>query len=119
MSISQRMRRSISLCGLVCAAFMATAAGVAVADSDPYAQELYYSSYGNAQTSGALAQEQYLESYGEPQPLVPPQSPITSDDPPWLPIALSIAGALVIVAASATQFRRLRVRRRRAAGSAA
>jgi hypothetical protein len=65
----------------------------------------------------ALAQERYYSSYGEPEPLTLPQSPIPSDDTPWLPIALSIASALVIVAASAIQLRRLRLRRRHAVRS--
>jgi hypothetical protein len=118
MSIAHRLQRSVALCALLCAALMTTAAGVALAASDPptgpnpYAQERYYSSYGTADTSAPLAQERYLGSYGEPQSLSPPQSPIPSDDTPWLPIAVSIAGALVIVAASATQARRVRIRRR-------
>jgi hypothetical protein len=123
MSVAHRLKRSVALCALVCAALVLATAGAAVAASGPgpglYAQESAYSSYGTADTSPALAQEQYLGSYGEPQQLSSPQSPLTSDDTPWLPIALSIAGALVIVAASATQLRRLRVRRRRAAGSTA
>jgi hypothetical protein len=121
MSISHRLQRSVVLCGLVCVGLMITTAGVAAAapESHLYAQAESYSSYGNPENSAALAQEQYLGSYGEPDPLDPPQSPIASDDVPWLAIVLSIAGGLVIVAASATQLRRLRVRRRRAAGSAA
>ena len=92
------------------------------------AQERYYMSYGkNAATDDnvtpaadpALAQERYYASYGEPEPLARPQSPVPSDDTPWLPIALSITAALVIAATSATQLRRLRVRRRRAARSTA
>jgi hypothetical protein len=76
------------------------------------AQERHYTSYGDPATSAALAQERYLTSYGEPEPLTRPQAPAPSDDTPWLPIALSIAAALAIVAASATQLRRLRSRRR-------
>jgi hypothetical protein len=53
-------------------------------------------------------------SYGEPEPLALPQPSATSDETPWLPIALSIAGVLAIVAVSVTQLRRLRVRRRAA-----
>ena len=67
----------------------------------------------------ALAQERYYMSYGEPEPLTRPQAPVPSDDTPWLPIALSITAALVIVATSATQLRRLRLRRRRATRSTA
>jgi hypothetical protein len=125
MSIPHRLERSVALCVFLCAALVTSTAGVALAASDlaagpnPHAQERYYSSYGTADTSASLAQEQYLGSYGEPQSLSPPQSQIRSDDTPWLAIALSIAGALVIVAASATQLRRLRLRRRRAASSTA
>ena len=64
----------------------------------------------------ALAQERYYMSYGEPEPLT---RPLPSDDTPWLPIALSITAALVIVATSATPLRRLRRRRRRATRTAA
>jgi hypothetical protein len=116
-----RLNRSAALCALVCAALMTMAAGVAVgatdslADHGLHAQEDYYASFGSRDTSAALAQEQYLGSYGEPQPLGPSQPATPSDDTPWLPIALAITGALV-VAASATQLRRLRIRRRRAAG---
>ena len=49
----------------------------------------------------ALAQERYYSSYGAPEPLAPPRSPVASDDTPWLPIALSIAVTLAIVAAGA------------------
>jgi len=80
---------------------------LARAAADPLAQR-YYSSY-----------QQYLSSYDEPESLTPPQSPVPSDDTPWLSIALWITGALVIAAASATHFRRLRIRRRRAVRSTA
>jgi hypothetical protein len=119
MSSVHRLKRLAALSGLVCAAFMTTIAGVAVAASDPpkpHPQERYLASYGDGGTAAALAREAYLESYGETQPLSSPQAPAAPDDSPWLPIALSITGALVIVAASASQLRRLRIRRRRAAG---
>jgi hypothetical protein len=119
MSITHRLRRSAALCAILCAALLATTASVALAAADPLAQERYYSSYGSPDSSAALAQERYYTSYGEPEPLTLPQSPAQSDDTPWLPIALSITGALVIAAASTTQLRRLRIRRRRAARSAA
>ena len=94
MSISHRLLRSVVLCGLVCFGLMITTAGAATAapESHLYAQEESYSSYGNPENSAALAQEQYLGSYGEPQPLDPQQSPIASEDAPWLAIVLSIAG---------------------------
>jgi hypothetical protein len=67
----------------------------------------------------ALAQERYYSSYGDPEPLTVPQSPASSADTPWLPIAFAIAATLAITAASATRLRRLRTRRRRAARAAA
>ena len=70
-------------------------------------------------TPAAQAQERYYSSYGEPEPPTAAQSPQPSDDTPWLPIALSITAGLVLVAASATQLRRLRLRRHRATRSAA
>ena len=122
MSITHRVRRSATLCALLCAALVPATAGaspVRDAAPDPLAQERYYSSHGTPDSSPALAEERYLSSYGEPEPLTPPQSPAPSNEAPWLPIALSIAGALAIVAASTTQLRRMRIRRRRAAGTPA
>jgi hypothetical protein len=77
------------------------------------AQERYYSSYGDpetiaAGTAAAEAQERYYSSYGEPASLTVAQSPESSDEAPWLPIALSIAAALAIAVASTTAARRLR-----------
>jgi hypothetical protein len=85
----------------------------------PLAQERYYSSYGepeliDAGTAAEEARERYYSSYGEPESLTVAQSQEPSDDSPWLPIALSIAVALAIVAASATLARRLRIPRRAA-----
>jgi hypothetical protein len=68
-------------------------------------------------TSPTLAQERYLGSYGAPRPLSAPPAP--SDETPWLLIWLSLTGALAIVAATATQRRRVRVRRRHAASPTA
>jgi hypothetical protein len=62
--------------------------------------------------SAALAQERHYSSYGEPAPLTVSQSPPPSDDAPWMPIALAAAVVLAILAASAPQVRRLRIRRR-------
>jgi hypothetical protein len=117
MSIAHRLRRSAALCATICAALVPATAGVALAAPDPLAQERYYSSYETPDSSAALAQERYLSSYGEPGPLTLSQSSAPSDGTPWPVIALSITGALVIVAASATQLRRVRLRRRRAARS--
>jgi hypothetical protein len=115
MSITHRLRRPAQLCATVCALLMSATSGAAFAAPDPLAPERYYSSFGTTDSSPALAQEQYYSSYGDTQPLTPAQSPIPSNDTPWMPIALSIAGALAIVALSATQFRRVRLRRRRTA----
>jgi hypothetical protein len=112
-SITRRFRRPARLCAITCALLMLPAAlGAAVAAADPLAQERYYASY---QPPDVSAQEQYYSSYGEPEPL-PSNS---SNDTPWMPIVLSIAGTLAVGAVSATQLRRVRVRRRRAAHTAA
>jgi hypothetical protein len=100
---TSRTRRPAIICALACA-LLASAIGDAAA------------ARANEQTrsAAALAQERYYSSYGEPEALSPRQSPVPSDDTPWLATALSVAVALAVVAASATQFRRLRVRRRAA-----
>lgn len=117
MSITHRLRRPAQLCAIACALLVPTTGGAAFAAPDPLAQERYYSSYASPDTSPAQAQaqERYYSSYGDPKPLSPSPSPAPSDETPWLPIALSIAGALAIVAASTTKLRRDRIRRRRAA----
>jgi hypothetical protein len=109
-------------CALACALLVSAIGGAAAAQASDAAraQERYYSSYGEPRpidsgTAAARAQERYYASYGKPEPVTPPQSLSPSDDVPWLPIAPSIVITLVVVTASATQFRRLRVRRRRAA----
>jgi hypothetical protein len=115
MCLTQRLKRSVALCALVCAALISTPAGAASdTPAGIHAQERYYATLGNADTAAALAREQYLGSYGEPQPLGRPPS----DDAPWLPIALAVAGTLVLAAAGTMQLRRLRLRRRRPAGLA-
>lgn len=81
-------------------------APVAATVADPLAPERYYMSYEPLPT----AEERYYSSYGDPAPL-PRDDP---DEAYWLAIALSIAGALSIVAVSATQAKRIRVRRRTA-----
>jgi hypothetical protein len=63
----------------------------------------------------ALAQERYDASYREPEPPVVAQSPAPSDDSPWLPVALFVAAAFAVIAASAVGVGRVRIRRRRAA----
>jgi hypothetical protein len=81
------------------------------------AQERYYSSYSEPETSdagtaAAKAQERYYSTYDEPEPMTVAQSPEPSDETQWLPIALSTTVALAMLAASATLARRLRIRRR-------
>jgi hypothetical protein len=78
----------------------------------------YYSSYGESTdraTAAALAQERYYSSYGEPEPLTVPSSPDGSGETPWIVVALSLTGALVVVAAGAAGLHRVRTRRRPAA----
>jgi hypothetical protein len=113
--INCRLRRSVALCAIACAALIPATGGAAFAAADPPTQESYYSSYGTPDESRSLAREAYYSSYGQPEPVGLPQSAVPSDETPWLPIAVAFAGALIIVAASATQARRLRFRRRRAA----
>jgi hypothetical protein len=127
MCSARRIHRPAILCALACTLLVSAtnASAASRPNEEPQAspalaQERYYSSYDGPKpidsgTSAALAQERHYSSYGEPEPLSQPQSPPPTDDTPWLPIALSIAAAVAIVAASATQLRRLRVRRRRGA----
>jgi hypothetical protein len=134
---TRRIHRPAIVVALACALLVSALSGAAVArpvhDSQTraaLAQERYHSSFGEAKPLGrpageakpsdrviaaALAQERYYSSYGDPEPLAPPQSPVASDDTPWLPVALSLAATLAIVAAGAAHLRRLRIRRRRAA----
>jgi hypothetical protein len=123
MFASRTHRRTI-IGAIVCALLASALTGVAPAGANErtqaaaaLAQERYYSSYGepetiDARTSAAEAQERYYSSYGEPEPLTVAQAPEPSDHAQWLPIALSVAVTLAILAASATAARRLRIRRR-------
>jgi hypothetical protein len=111
---TSHLRRPARLLAIACA--LLVPAGAANAAADPLAPERYYMSFAPAdEPQGPAAQEQYYSSYGDPKPLSAPQSPPPSNDTPWIALTLSIAGALAIVAVSATQLRRIRVRRRRAA----
>ena len=107
---THRIRRSALCATIVCAALATTATGGALAATDPLAQERFYASHATPSSAAARAQEQYYSSYGDPEPtaLV---SGAPSGESPSLPIALALAGALVIVAASATQLHRLHTRR--------
>ena len=119
---TSRTNRRTVICAIVCALLASALTGVARADANEQtraalAQERYYSSFGesgtsDAATSAAEAQERYYSSYGEPEPLTVAQAPEPSRDAQWLPIALSVAVALAILAASTTAARRLRIRRR-------
>jgi hypothetical protein len=113
--ITPHLRRPAQLLAIACA--LLVPAGSAYAADDPLlATERYYMSFAPAdEPQGLAAQEQYYSSYGDPKPLTAPQSPSPSREAPWIAISLSLAGALAIVAVSATQLRRLHVRRRRAA----
>jgi hypothetical protein len=102
-SITRRLRRPAGLCAIACALLMPAVSGAAVPKADPLAPERYYMSHETPPT----AEERYYASFGGPAP-VPRDEP---DQAPWLPIALSLAGALSLVAVSATQLRRVRVRR--------
>ena len=119
MSITHRLRRPAQLCAIACVLLVPATSGAAVAAADPLAEERYYSSYATPDSSRPSAEERYYSSYGDPEPLTRPQTPAASNDAPWLSIALSIAGALAIVAATGTQLRRTRIRRRRAASAPA
>jgi hypothetical protein len=123
MFASHTHRRTV-ISAIVCALLAAALVGGAPAGASErtqaaaaLAQERYYSSYDepgstDAGTSAVQAQERYYSSYGEPEPLTVAQSPEPSNDPRWLPIALSVAVALAIFAAGATLAHRLRIRRR-------
>jgi hypothetical protein len=128
--LASRTHRPAIIRALVCALLASALSGAAPARANEQtevdralAQERYYMSQGQSETldagtSAAQAQERYYSSYGEPEPVTVAQSPTPSDDTPWLPIALSVAVALAILAASATQVRRLRIRRRAARATA-
>ena len=87
-----QLRRYAALCALAC-----TLALAAPALARPLDQERYYSSYGDPAMTSALAQEHYYGSYPAPETPKAPQA--ASDGNALLIIALSIGGALVLVAA--------------------
>ena len=122
MSIRHTHRRTI-IGAIVCALLASALTTVAPAGASQrtlragaHAQERYYASFGNsgavdAGRFAAEAQERYYTSYGKPQPLPIPQSAEPSDGRPWLPITLTVAVAMAVIAAGATAARRLRPRR--------
>ncbi len=85
---ASRTHRQTVICAIVFALLAPALTVVAPASANERSQ------------AAALAQERYYSSYGEPEPLTVAQSPAPSDDTPWLPIALSVAAALAIVAAA-------------------
>jgi len=119
-------RRTV-ICALVCALLASALISVASAGASELtraagvrAQQRYYESSGKSAAPdpgkfAAEAQERYYSSYGEPQPLPVAQSPEPSDDSPWLPIALSVAVALAVIATGTAAARRLRRRPTRVA----
>ena len=111
MFTTRRLPRSAQLSAVACALVLpATAA----AQSHP--QERYLASQGTGESSLPAPEERYYGSYGNPESLPLPESPATSGDGfPWLPVALSVGGGLVIAGAGAGQARRGRIRRRQTA----
>ena len=111
MSIT-RLRRPAELCAIVSALLMATS-GAALAADPPVAAERHLASSGQPDAdSGPLAQEAYYSSYGAPRPLNRPHTPAASDETPWLPIGVAIAGSALLVATTASRHRRAVIRRR-------
>ena len=110
MSVSRCLRRPAPLCAIACA-LLAPAASAAV---DPLSHDRYFIAEGHT-ARAPEPYEQYLASYGQPQPLSAHKRTSPSNDSDWPAIALSVAGAVAIAGASSAQFRRVRVRRRRAA----
>jgi hypothetical protein len=103
------MFRWITVLAAVLALAVPTAAA---AQSDPLAQERYYSSYGGPAQSDLLAQERYYSSYGEPAPVAAPAVPAVpaDDDAPWKALAI-VSGALVVALLGAEAFTLARLRR--------
>jgi hypothetical protein len=102
------MFRWITVLAAVLALAVPTAAA---AQSDPLAQERYYSSYGEPAQSDLLAQERYYSSYGEPAAAASPAPAVPADDgAPWKALAL-VSGALVVALLGAEAVTLARLRR--------
>jgi hypothetical protein len=112
MPVTPRRLGPALACAIACALLLPAMSAAATSAPDQRAPERYYMSF---QTPDRTVEERYYASYGVPAQLTPAPSQVPSNDTSWLPVALSIAGALALVAASATQLRRVRIRRRRAA----
>jgi hypothetical protein len=111
-SVSRRLRRPAPLCAIACALLVPAASHAA----DPQSHDRYFIAEGfGAPARAPDPYEQYLASYGQPEPLSAHKRTPPSNDSDWPAIALSVAGAVAIAGASSAQFRRVRVRRRRAA----
>ena len=96
MSITRSTHNSIAAIATAAALVPFALTGTAGAAVDPVAQERYYSSYGS------------------PKPLSRPDTPATSDETPWLPLGLAVGGSVILVATTASQRQRARIRRRAA-----
>jgi hypothetical protein len=113
-------------CAVTGALLVSALSGTAAARSDQQAQRAqalaqeraYMGEPGkvDATTPAALAQERYYSTYGTPEPLNLPRLAAPSDPTPWLPIALSVAVVLALVALPATRLRRVRHRAARVTG---
>jgi hypothetical protein len=109
MRATRQLRRSAALCALACTlAFAALAASAVAAPRD---QERYYASYGDPRAApGALAQEQYYASpTARRDPAKAPDAETGRDT--RLILALSIGGALALVAVAGVAGRRRSERR--------
>ena len=104
-----RLRRSAALCALACTLALAALAASASAGSRD--EERYHSSYGDPGMTSALAQEHYYGSYAGPETRTAPHT--ARDDNELLILALSISGALVLVAAGLAGHQRNYRRHRR------
>jgi hypothetical protein len=97
-----QLRRLAALCALACTLALAAFAAPALAGSRD--QERYYSSYGDPAMTSALAQERYYASYPGPETQTAPHA--ATEGNALLVIALSIGGAVVLVAAGLAGHRR-------------
>ena len=102
-----RATRALAIAGTAAAMAAAPAVTAATPLQEPAQSR---STDQSADVDRALATERYYSSYGDP-PAIAPARPLTSDDPDWPLIGLVGAGGLLLGFASATAFRRVRVRR--------
>jgi len=117
MSRTRRLQRTalVLAVGLLVAAPAPAVANRHAGMAAALAQERYYATFGRSAdpaTAAALAQERYYSSYGEAEPLTVPSSPGGSGETQWIVVALSLTGALIVVAVGAAGLHRVRTRRR-------